>query len=346
MSRPSQHRILVFDVGGTHVRAARFEPATGELVARSQVASPNYLSFRTSIRDGVLQHLLRAMRQLGEQVLAGEEPEIVSIAFPGPIDSAGNALAAPTLFGPGHASPVPIAEACRSLWPHALLLLMNDLTAAGYRYLAPGCRDFCILTIGSGIGHKLFIDGAPQLGPSGRGGEIGHLRVDFGPEAPLCDCGGKGHLSAMASGRGVLNRARARALAAPEDFAASSAGRRCGGDPGRLDNAALVAAALEDDPWAAGLVAEGGRFLGLGLAAIHLAAGTELFILVGGFVSALGERYRSAVVQGARAACWNLGQDWDALVRLGLPDDDHGLIGAGLYAARRLPPRGQAGRPS
>jgi hypothetical protein len=73
------------------------------------------------------------------------------------------------------------------------------------------------------------------------------------------------------------------------------------------------------------------------LAAIHLTLGIETFIVTGGFAHALGENYRSLLVEGAQAAGWDLGQDWDRMIRFGAAEDDDVLVGAGRYAAFHAP---------
>ena len=83
-------------------------------------------------------------------------------------------------------------------------MVLNDLAAAGFRYVAEGLSDFAIVTVGSGVGHKVFLGGRPLAGVNGRGGEIGHLRVDFSADALACDCGGFGHVGGLASGRGAV----------------------------------------------------------------------------------------------------------------------------------------------
>ena len=66
---------------------------------------------------------------------------------------------------------------------------------------------------------------------------------------------------------------------------------------------------------------------------IHLAIGIETFIITGGFANALGEGYRRLLVEGSQAAGWNLGQDWNRMIRFGSAEDDDVLVGAGRYAA-------------
>ena len=237
-------------------------------------------------------------------------------------------MATPTLLGGELASAFPIADAAAGLWPSARVHVLNDLTAAGYRY-APELQDFCILTVGSGIGHKVFLGGVPQVGPTGRGGEIGHLRIDMAPDALPCDCGGRGHLGAIASGRGTLRLARCQAMSDVAGFMKSMASDLSRGNPDHLDNVMLVQAFHAGDSWTRGVVQEATARLGQGLAAIHLAVGMEVFIITGGFANALGEGYRNLLVEGAHAAGWHLGQDWNRMIRFGSVDDDDVLIGAG-----------------
>ena len=93
-------------------------------------------------------------------------------------------------------------------------LSLNDVSAAAW-YLSSRtrARRFLVVTVSSGIGSKLFdrdhpagvIDDPPYAG------EIGHVVVDPGDDAPLCGCGGRGHLGAISSGRGTERLARERA---------------------------------------------------------------------------------------------------------------------------------------
>jgi glucokinase len=116
----------------------------------------------------------------------------------------------------------------------------------------------------------------PWSGSGGRGGEIGHLRVDFSADAPICDCGAPGHLAAVASARGVLARARRQALRDP----GLSAVARCwpsasAADPQALDTRALVAAYHAGDDWTLALIRDAARPLGQALAGLHLGVGVR-----------------------------------------------------------------------
>ncbi|PON13872.1 ROK family protein [Candidatus Entotheonella serta] len=269
---------------------------------------------------------------MSRQLLGHHLPERVAVAFPGPIDAAGRILAAPTVWGDRSRGPVAIAGALATLWPTARVTVVNDVTAAGYRYLSRPDEDLCIVTVSSGIGHKVFLQGRPVIGPSGWGGEIGHVQVDFADDATLCDCGRQGHLGAVASGRGSLFQASRLAALAPEAFARSQLGCEVQGDLERVDNTAIVKAFHQGDAWTVNLVRRMARPLGQVLATI------ERFIMVGGFALALGAAYRMLLAEAAASCCWSMSGSWDEMVVLGQSDDDAGLIGAArlvtLYASQ------------
>jgi glucokinase len=323
---PRTSTILVVEVGGTTVRAARFDRALGVLERKRTAPTPNGVG---ATGAGSQQAVLDAMRALAELVLDGARPAVVTVAYPGPLDEAGRVLASPTVLGAAAGEPFPLQRACEELWPGATVHTMNDVTAAGYRFAATGLRDFAVVTVGSGIGHKVFLDGRPRTGPGGYGGEIGHLRLVFSADAPLCDCGGRGHLGGLASGRGTVAAIRRRAASDPEGYALSALARH--GDPRHVDGPEVAAAFRIQDAFTLDTIRDQARYLGQGLAAIHLDTGVERIVLVGGFAIALGEPYRRLVAAASSEACWNVGQDWDAIVQLG--DADAGLLGGALFAA-------------
>ena len=323
--------VLVIEIGGTNLRAALFDPVARTLAHRAHADAP-HATGPEAVHDAHAA-LLRVVHRLGRDVLGGRDADVVSIAYPGPLDGRGVALAAPTVLGATRPAPLPLQREFAGLWPAARVLVLNDLTAAGYRYVDRGLDDFCVLTIGSGVGHKVFVGGRPQLGAGGRGGEIGHLLVDPRDDAPICDCGERGHLGGIASGRGTVRLLRARAERDPDGFRNSALGR-IAREPPDIDGPAVAVAFARDDAWVRTTVAIGVAHLGQGIAAIHLAVGTERFVLVGGFAFAMGEPYRQMLAGAAQASCWRIGQDWDRMIEFGVPDDDQGMMGAGLAVLR------------
>jgi predicted NBD/HSP70 family sugar kinase len=323
---------LVFDIGGTNLRAALYDPSTDSLRNLQVRPTPNSWNLGTANACQVQAALYREMREVSVDVLEGRAPDLVSVAFPGPIDNEGNLLAAPTVWGSGSERAIPLQRELNRLWPSALLMVLNDVSAAGYWYQCGPQDTFCVVTVSSGIGNKVFVNGRPMIGHRGQGGEIGHLRVDFSNDAAECDCGGRGHIGGISSGRGALALARKLVKRSVSNFSGSLTASLCGGKVERLTNEMIVKGFHHNDEWSVSLVRAISRPLGWALAAIHHALGIERFVIIGGFALALGEGYRRQLVSAALESGWNLGQDWNSMLELGHLGDQASLLGAGRYA--------------
>jgi glucokinase len=320
---------LVFDVGGTKTSAALYDPDEGSVASVQTKPSPSAGIVQQPTGRPDPDALISLMRELAHETLGEAEPEVVAAAMPGPVDRDGTLRVAPPLWGPG-VGPFRAQEVFGRIWPHSQIFVLNDVTAAGYRYVAAGASDFSILTVSSAIGNKVFIGGLPYLGPGGHGGEIGHMRIDLSPDADPCDCGGRGHLAGRVSGRGMARMARNRATRDPS-YADSWLASQCRG-PDAITEHLLADAFRREDIWAAELIREAVRPLSAVLAGLHLAVGIEDFVLIGGFAHALGERYTEILaLQSARIA-WDNGARWESMIRLGEPDQHDALIGAGFFA--------------
>lgn len=320
---------VLFEVGGTYLRAARALPSGPGPACRELTPS------RTSDDNGpdaALGRTLHAIERLGALANSGTPPARAVVAWPGPVSPDGRAYASPTVAGCS-TGPVAVAELLSRRWSGAEVILINDVTAAGLRLCEGGLADFAVVTVGSGIGHKVFAGGRPLVGPAGLGGELGHLVVREGPGADECDCGGRGHLGALASGRAIVRRVTAAWNCSLPKAASVDGGEiaRAEADAGR----AVVAAFGAGDRVAEEIVDDAAHLLGRALAGLHLGVGVDRFVLVGGFAVSAGEPYRRRIAAGAEASCWNLGLDWDAAVTLGSLDDEYGLVGAWLTARER-----------
>jgi 3-dehydroquinate synthetase/predicted NBD/HSP70 family sugar kinase len=322
---------VVFDIGGTYVRCGRYMLATGTPGNVAREETPSHYKLRGFSTNELYRLLLETMHEMARKVLGSMRPEQICVAFPGPIDPDGRVVAAPTLWPSAPDDPINITADLQRLWPTATIAVLNDMVAAGYRYCQERGRDtFCIVTVSSGIGNKIFLEGKPYLGPLNRGGEIGHIEMDPSPDASICECGGRGHLGGIASGRGVLEHVRRRVLAAPEAFHKSLISS-VAPNPDNITNKHIVDAFRQMDPFIVECIRFTARPLATALAAIHGSLGIERFIIIGGFAIALGDLYRRQLIDLTRACCWSLGQDWDNMIELGEADDLSGLIGAGRY---------------
>jgi len=144
---------------------------------------------------------------------------------------------------------------------------------------ARGFDDFLLVTLGTGIGGAIMIDGSVYRGES-FAGEWGHIRHD--PTGLLCDCGKRGCWETVASGPALVRLAREVMSLNPE----GSLARRFGSRP--IMGEDVTAAADSGDEVARGLVAEVGSELGRGLANLIAIFDPEL-VIVGGGLGSVGE---------------------------------------------------------
>ncbi len=143
-----------------------------------------------------------------------------------------------------------------------------------------GCRHLVYYNIGTGIGAGIIIDGAIYRGANGNAGELGHVPVL--PDGPLCDCGNRGCLEALASGTAIGRRGEEAVRQQPLRGAGI---REAAGGP--VSAKAVFDAARTGDGLALELVSETCRYLGMGVAAAMNAFAPEA-IVIGGSVAKAG----------------------------------------------------------
>lgn len=323
-SRSASPHVLAVEIGGTTIRAGSAH--RGDSEARiERIPTPNYLT-HPGLGAMELLSLLATQVAQAARAIGAADPEAVVIAWPGPVIE-GLALRSPTILGPALDRRHDVAAQFRAHFPGARVHVLNDLTCAGYHYVSRGLRDFCIVTVGSGIGNKVFLGGEPLIGEHGFGGEIGHLRMRAGPGTPLT--AHTVELGSVASGRGTLWLARGSSgsFGAPMAHAAVT----------HEESAAFVAAFRSGERHAVSIVEEGAYPLAVALGALHLAIGLMNFVLVGGFAKALGDDYRRLLVRLCRELTWDVGQDWDRMIVLGEADVDEGLSGAMHFGSHQAP---------
>jgi glucokinase len=166
------------------------------------------------------------------------------------------------------------------------VVVENDANAAvwgEYRHGA-GIGERCLLmvTLGTGVGGGVVIDGRLLSGGFGLAAELGHVKV--GAEGRSCPCGAQDCLEQYASGTALRRAAR---IAATRDPGASSRLLAlAGGDPGRIDGPLITEAACAGDPLACRLVGEVGAWLGRGIAQIAAVLDPGLVVVGGGLADA------------------------------------------------------------
>lgn len=206
-------------------------------------------------------------------------------------------------------------------------IVENDANAAAWAEMRifSGSRYMIFVTVGTGVGGGLILDGNLYRGSTGIGGEIGHLTVDPTGDAQ-CGCGNTGCLEAVASGT-ALGRYGAAAAAADS----SSAIATLAGDPLKVTGETVTAAALAGDPLARSLVARAGRWLGIGVASLVAVLDVEK-ISVGGGVSAAGELLLAPARESLGRYLFARHHRQPPDLVLARAGADAGWIGAGLLA--------------
>ncbi len=168
------------------------------------------------------------------------------------------------------------------------VVIENDANAAAWGEFTYGAGadvdDLLLVTVGTGVGGGLVLDGELYRGAFGVGGEIGHLRVVR--DGQLCGCGKHGCLEQYASGSALVRNARA--AAAGGGHAADELVARAGGDPHAIDGPLITQAAQEGDAFAVEQLANLGRWLGEGIAALATVLDPAA-VAVGGGVGDAGD---------------------------------------------------------
>ncbi|WP_017572525.1 ROK family protein [Nocardiopsis halotolerans] len=323
---PHPDSTAVVDVGGTTLRVATGTdgvrpPSRVHRVRTAGLESAPHAPVDV-LQKRVVDQIVHEVRELCPGSL-----ERVGIAFAGPVTADGLVTAAPTVWGEG-GLPLPLGELVEERL-QVPVTVVNDLTAAAWRYSAVEREPFCLWTVSSGIGNKVFRDGGVLVHPDGHGGEMGHWVCDTSAEAPLCNCGARGHLGALSSGRGVLASARGEAARRPEAFASSGLGDLCRSGPDSIDNPALVTAVHAGDPFSVGILRNSLAHLASAVGAVFTSTGVRRHVIIGGFALAVGKPYRDLLVEElSRQGCFGVDTtEIGTMVSLGCEDDAHSLVG-------------------
>jgi glucokinase len=296
-------RVIGVDLGGTKILAGIVD-RDGTVERRRELPTP------LESQD----ELLRGLAEAVEDVL---EEDVAAIGFgiPSTIDQrSGKAVTSVN---------IPLADLDLRGAMHDRFGLPvgidNDANAATLAEWAHGAgrgtRHMVMLTLGTGIGGGLILDGKPYRGAIGAGAELGHVVIDL--DGPRCQgaCTGRGHLEVLASGH-------AATTATQERFGPAADAHR------------LVRLANEGDSAAAEILAEIGSRLGAGMVSFVNIFNPELIVVGGGFAAAgdlLLEPARERVAREALSPARELVR----IVRAEL-GTAAGLVGAGLVAFEAL----------
>ncbi|HYP46720.1 MAG TPA: ROK family glucokinase [Propionibacteriaceae bacterium] len=317
------------DIGGTKV-AAGVVDGHGAIVERLIEATPSHSP--AAVEDAIVR--------LVNQLRSRHTVESLGIGAAGWVDNAQAVVA----FSPHLAwRQEPLRDRLRER-VELPLIVDNDANAAAwaeYRFGAGrGSSVMVCVTLGTGIGGGLVVNGRLFRGSYGMAGEWGHM-ISV-PDGHRCECGNRGCWEQYASGNALVREARE--LAGTQSPVAYRLLELVGGDVNNITGPGVTAAALQGEPIAIELLSDVGQWLGRGIANLAAALDPDL-VVVGGGVSAAGE----LLLQPAQAAFDRTltGRGYRPQARLVLAHfrNDAGLIGAADLArhARVEPPESARG---
>ena len=313
----SARRVIAVDLGGTKM-------LTGIVDSDGVVVRRTVLPTNVAGEEELLDALESAVGEL-----ADEGVEAIGAGIPSTIDQrSGRAVSSVNV----PLTDVDLRARLRERFgvPAAIENDANAAALAEHRYGAGrGTRHMVMLTLGTGIGGGLILDGRLYRGAVGAAAELGHVTIDF--DGPPCEgrCPGFGHLEAYASGGATDKLARETAAARPDgDLGrAAAAGRD-------VDARLVVELAAEGPGDARDLLEQVGFYLGIGIASFVEIFNPEVVVLGGGFARAgelLFEPARRVVAERTLTPARDLVRIVPALLGV-----EAGLIGAGLVGFEAL----------
>lgn len=299
------------DVGGTTIKMGFFDVEKGELLEKWEIDTRKENGGVFILEDIASQ----IEKKLEEKKISKNEVAGIGLGVPGPVKADGTVVKCINL-GWGIFN----VEEELSKKTGLSVKAGNDANVAALGEMwkggGEGCKNLLLITLGTGVGGGIIVEGKMLSGSNGAGGEIGHVVVDE-TEEEVCGCGKKGCLEQYASATGIVRMAK-KALAGYEQETPLK----------HIENLTakdIFDEAKKGDIFALGQVEQMGRILGTAVANIACVVNPEM-IVIGGGVSKAGNILIEAVEKYFKTrtfhACTNAGF---ALAKLG---NDAGIYGA------------------
>jgi glucokinase len=302
--------ILGIDLGGTKILTAVTD-SQGNMLSREHSITPASKGRETVIQS-ILDSAHSALKQAG---IAISEIFAIGIGAPGISNpETGILFTSPNL--PGWQD-VPLRDIIQSRLGKKAFLI-NDANAAAlgefYFGAARGARNFIYITLSTGIGGGIVIDGKIYSGAIGAAGEVGHMTID--DNGPICNCGNRGCWETLASGTALAREARQQI----KEGVRTSILEYAEGDIEKVTAQVIHSAAEQGDSLAKELIARTGYYVGVGLANLINIFNPELIVIGGGLSNigdmllkpafkTAGERAYKEAFQAVRFASAELGRN-------------------------------------
>lgn len=324
MSVDFDTKILGIDLGGTKILTVVTTPQ-GKILSTIHSTTP-----AKEGRDAVIKSILESATRVIEQAnMVTNDISVIGVAAPGLSNpETGILFTSPNL--PGWKD-VPLSDIVEDKFGRKAFLI-NDANAAAlgelYFGAGRGALNLIYVTVSTGIGGGIIINGKIYTGSIGTAGEIGHMVIDV--EGPSCRCGNRGCWEALASGTALAREATERINAGES----TSILKRVDGEIERINAEVIHEAARDGDRLANELVARIAYYLGVGLSNLINIFNPEI-IIVGGGLSNMGNMLLKPAIKeaGRRAFRRAYREVRFAVAELGR---NSGVMGAAAYALEQL----------
>ncbi len=300
--------IIAVDLGGTRVRAARLNHAL-EIELRQEMLTEDERGLEATLAR--IQEMIRAVWPTDGTPVAG-----IGVSAPGPLNPMTGVVVMPPNLKGWHN--VPLGTILRDTFD-VPVYIGNDANVAGLAEtvmgVARGCRHVVFITVSTGIGSGMIIDGKMLLGKVGLAAEAGHIIMVVDDRVTSWE--------KEAAGPALARKARARVEAGEPSIIPDLV-------HGQLDDitgATVGRAAQQGDSLALDIVREGGRIVGLGLVSLlHLF--NPGIVVIGGGVSNLGELLFAPMREAIRANCIDSSYWQDLRIERAALGENVSIIGA------------------
>ena len=297
------------DVGGTSIKMGMFSH-TGELLEKWEIPTRVDEDEQT---DRILPDIAASI----EEKRAEKNGNIVGIGLgiPGPVTDDGTVLKCANIHWPVFN----VKEKLFDLTGVANIRVGNDANVAALGEMwkggGQGYKDLVVVTLGTGVGGGIIINGKIVTGSNGAGGEIGHIHVED-DEQETCGCGNRGCLEQYSSATGVTRLAKRKLEKTTQDSVLRTT---------TLSAKSVFDAVKAKDPVAMEIAEQFGQYLGEGLAAIACVTNPEAFV-IGGGVSKAGSVLIDYIRPYYQKAVFHA--DRDVKFELATLGNDAGIYGA------------------
>ncbi len=298
---------ITVDLGGTHIRAAVYHPGNTRPIKHKKIHT-------RAPKSTIFKRILALIESIWPE---DETIAAIGVASPGPLNpQSGVILATPNI---PEWENFPLGPKLTEYFG-APVYVENDATLAAlgeWRYGAgQGHHHVLYLTISTGIGGGVISHNHLLQGFHGLAGELGHVTVL--PDGPLCSCGKRGHLEALASGTAIARYVDEELAAGTESSLKSGA---------TLNAEVIAEAARGGDVLAQSAYARAGTYLGIAVASfLHIF--DPSIVIFGGGVSQSGDLLFTPFRASLRERVFNPAYLENLTIATAALGDDAGLLGA------------------